>query len=148
MLTPTALLEPIQRNNPRPGLESSKVIFLTVEIGRDVMAKQSKETGDGECLVAVSEHRIVYGVLVEVERQKGYSGVDGDHEEDADDTTKGHCQPSSHQIQLSNHLLSLFPRFQIMCAMARYEVSGHDHRNKSKDGGNDETKPMEGEVLP
>jgi hypothetical protein len=98
MLSPTALLEPIQRNNPRPGLESSKVIFLTVEIGRDVMAKQSKETGDGECLVAVSENRIVYGVLVEVERQKGHGGVDGDHEEDADDTRKGYCQPSPRQI--------------------------------------------------
>jgi len=69
-----------------------------VEIGRDVMAKQSKETGDGECLVAVSENRIVYGVLVEVERQKGHGGVDGDHEEDADDTRKGYCQPSPRQI--------------------------------------------------
>ncbi len=35
-----------------------------------------------------------------------------------------------------------------MCAMARDEVSGHDHRNKSKDGGDNETKSMEGEVLP
>jgi len=35
-----------------------------------------------------------------------------------------------------------------MCAMAEDEVSGQDHRNKSKDGGNDETKSMEGEVLP
>lgn len=62
------------------------------------MTKQSKETGDGKCLVAVSEDRIVYGVLVEVERQKGYGGIDGDHEEDADDTARDNCQPRPHQI--------------------------------------------------
>jgi len=57
------------------------------------MTKQSKETGNGECLVTVSEDRKVYRVLVEVERQKGDGGVDGDHEEDTDDTAMDNCQP-------------------------------------------------------
>lgn len=58
------------------------------------MTKQRKETGDGERLVAVSEDSIVYGVLVEVEGQKGHGGVDRDHEENADDTAKDAVSPN------------------------------------------------------
>lgn len=69
-----------------------------MEIGRDVMAKQSKETGDGECLVAVPDDRIVYGVSVEEKRQEGHGGVDWDHEENTDDTAWHNCQLGSSQI--------------------------------------------------
>ena len=51
------------------------------------MAQQGEEAGDGEGLVAVAQDLEVDGVHVEVEREVGNGGIDGDHEEDADDTT-------------------------------------------------------------
>lgn len=53
------------------------------------MTEQCEEGGDGEGFVAVAYDLEVDCVPVKVEGEEGGGGVDGDHEEDSDDTE--HC---------------------------------------------------------
>ena len=94
MLPTAALLEPVQRKHPCPRFESPKVVFLTVKVGSYVMAEQRKEAGNGKCFVAVSEDRVIYRMLVKEVGKKGDRGVDGNHEENTDDTEQA-CQHQS-----------------------------------------------------
>ena len=62
----TALGEPVNRPHPvLDGLHLAEVLLLRVQVGRDVVAHQTKKRTDGEGLVAVAEHLEVDGVVVE-----------------------------------------------------------------------------------
>lgn len=58
-----------------------------MQVRRDVMAQQGEEAGNREGLVAVAQDLEVDGVQVEVVREEGDGRVDGNHEEDTNDTT-------------------------------------------------------------
>ena len=56
-----------------------------MQIRRHIVTEQVEETSDGESLVAVAQDVEVDAVFVEEVGEEGDDGVDGDHEEDADD---------------------------------------------------------------
>lgn len=53
------------------------------------MTEEGEEAGNGESLVTVADDFKVDSVVVEDVGDKGDGGVDGHHEEDADDTVSG-----------------------------------------------------------
>lgn len=53
------------------------------------MAQEGEEGGDTEGFVAVAEDLEIDGVVVEVDAEPRDEGVDGDHEQDADDAATG-----------------------------------------------------------
>jgi hypothetical protein len=63
-LTTAAFCPPVERPDPFDWLDRAKVLFLFVEIGREVMAHEGKEGGDGEGFVAFGEDSEVYRVPV------------------------------------------------------------------------------------
>lgn len=65
MLSPAALLHPRHWPYPRFWLNPTKVILLTVEVRRDVMAEESKERGDRKRFVTIADDAVVDGVFVE-----------------------------------------------------------------------------------
>ena len=84
--TPTpSSLKPINRQDPIPWRDTSEVIFLAVQIRRDVMAEQGKEAGNCKSLVTVAEDFKVDSMAVEDVGEEGDCGVDRHHEEDSDD---------------------------------------------------------------
>lgn len=82
----TALGHPVHRPHPiLDGLHLAKVLLLQMQVGRDVVAHQTKKGADGKGLVAVAQNLEVDGMVVEAQAQEGGAGVDGHHEQDADD---------------------------------------------------------------
>ena len=59
-----------------------------MQIRGHVMTEQVEETSDGESLVAIAQDIEVDAVFVEKVGEEGDDGVDGDHEEDADDAVR------------------------------------------------------------
>lgn len=88
-LPPTAFLKPIDRQHPRAGSDAAEVGFLLVEVGRDVVAEEGEEGGDGKGFVAAGDYLEVDCVPVEPEGEEGGDGVDGDHEQDSDYAGEG-----------------------------------------------------------
>jgi hypothetical protein len=82
----STLLTPVYRPHPRLRHQSAKIALLIVEIGRHVVTEEGEEAGNGECLVASHDDFEVDGMSVEEVGKERDNGVDGDHEEDADDT--------------------------------------------------------------
>ena len=75
-------------DGPHPGyhgLHVAEVILLVVQVGGDIMAHKGKEGGNGKCFIAVADDLIIDGMPVLPEAQPGRDGVDGDHEQDAND---------------------------------------------------------------
>lgn len=64
----------------------AEVFLLGVHVGRNVLAQEREKGGNRKRLVAVADQLIVDGFVVEVDLQEAGDGVDGDHEEDANDT--------------------------------------------------------------
>ena len=56
-----------------------------MQIRRDIMTEQGKETRDRKSLIAIPEDLEIDGLLVEQVRKETDDGVDGDHQEDTDD---------------------------------------------------------------
>lgn len=86
VLAASALLHPGHGPNPVLWLHIPKVFLLVVQIRRDVMAHQGEEAGDCKCLVAVAENLKVDGIVVVKVAEERDDGIDGYHEQDADDT--------------------------------------------------------------
>lgn len=81
-----ALLEPVERPYPFfDGMQFPEELFLRVEVGRGVLAQQSKEGRNRKGFVAVGNDCKVDGLVVVSQLEEGRGGVDGNHEEDADD---------------------------------------------------------------
>jgi hypothetical protein len=56
------------------------------------VAQEGEEGGDTESFVAVADDLEIDGVVVEVDAEPCDEGVDGDHEQDADDAATGKGQ--------------------------------------------------------
>lgn len=76
------------KDGPEPvyGYCSPEIVFLLVQIGRNVVAEEGEEGSNGESLIAVTDHFKVNIVGVEEVRQEGDDAVDGQHEDNTDDT--------------------------------------------------------------
>ena len=74
------VLEPIQRPEPRLGLDPTEIILLAMQVGSDVVAQKGEEGGDTEGFVTVAHHLKVDGVTVEEDTEPSDDGVNGDHE--------------------------------------------------------------------
>lgn len=75
-------------DGPHPWLDGrhvTKVVLLLVQVGGDIVAHERKEGGYGEGFVAVADDLVVDGVPVLPDAQEGRDGIDGDHEQNAND---------------------------------------------------------------
>lgn len=115
--------------DPFLGGDCSKVGFLLVEVGGNVGAKEGEEGGDGERFVTVADDFKVDTVVVIVEGEEGNGGVDGDHEQNAND-------------------VSLFPRFEIMGGMHEDEEEGDEDGDEGKGSGQPQAEVMKGIIMP
>lgn len=85
-LAAAAFGEPVDGHNPwRDGAHFAEEVLLCVQVGRDVVAEETKERRNGKCLVAVRDDLEVDGVPVPLDLEEGRDGVDGDHKENTDD---------------------------------------------------------------
>ena len=82
----SAFLHPVYRQHPVLRLDISKVLLLLVQIWCDVVAHQCEETCDCKSLVTISDCFIVNRVMVIEVGKEGDDGVDGDHDEDANNS--------------------------------------------------------------
>lgn len=57
-----------------------------MEVRGDVVAEKREEGGDGKSFVAVAENAEIDVFLIVKSSEPCDEGIDGDHEEDADDT--------------------------------------------------------------
>lgn len=75
-------------DGPHPWLDGghvAKVVLLLVQVGGNIVAHEGKEGGNGEGFVTVADDLVVDGMPVLPDAQKGRDGVDGDHEQNAND---------------------------------------------------------------
>lgn len=82
----TAGGEPVDGHDP--GLDGAHLAekgLLRVQVGGDIVAEEGEEGGNGQGLVAVGDDLEVDGVPVPLDLAKRRDGVDGHHEEQADD---------------------------------------------------------------
>ena len=63
-----------------------EIIFLVVQVRRNVVAEERKEACNCKSFIAVTNDFEVYGVIVVEVGEEGDDGIDGDHEDDSDDT--------------------------------------------------------------
>ena len=63
--TPCPLLKPTQGPNPRLGLNTTKVILLAMQIGRNIGAQKGEERGNGERFVTITQNLEVDGIVIE-----------------------------------------------------------------------------------
>jgi hypothetical protein len=84
VLSTGTLLHPGKWPDPIFGDEGPKVFFLVMDVGGNVIADEGEEGGDGEGFVAVAQDFEVDGVAVVEVGEEGDGGVDGDHEQNAD----------------------------------------------------------------
>lgn len=117
---------PAERPHPRlDGLHQAEVLLLLVQVRGHVVAQQGEEGGYGKGLVAVGDNLEVDGVPVEAQRQERGRGVDGHHEEDADD-------------------VFLLARLGVVRRVHEDEVERHDDCDEGGGGGDDEGELVEG----
>ncbi len=154
-------LEPAEGPDPRrDGVQLAKELLLLVQVVGDVVAEQGEEGRDGEGLVAVADDLEVDGVPVEAEGQERGGGVDGDHEEDADDAVRvlvslsPCCSFLFFPPLLSTGRVSRGRRVDVLLLLARLGVVGgvaEDQEEAHGDGdeggraGDDQGQAVEGE---
>ena len=85
VLAASALLHEEYAPEPVDRRERAKELLLLVQARRHVLAHEREEAGDGERLVAVSQHLEVDCVRVVQDAEKRHRRVNWDHKQDADD---------------------------------------------------------------
>ena len=85
-LTTATFLHPVQRPKPLFRLDPAEIILLTMQIRSDIVAHEGEESGDTEGFVTVTEDLEVDGIVVEENAEPGDEGINGDHEQNANDT--------------------------------------------------------------
>ena len=84
-----ALGEPVDGHDPAlDRAKASEELLLRMQVGRAVVADEAEEGGNGKGLVAVGDDGEVGGAPVPLQLHVRGDGVDGDHEEDADDAAE------------------------------------------------------------
>lgn len=128
VLSSGAVLQPVYRQDPVLDLNVPKVLLLFVQRGRSVVAHESEKAGNGKGLVAVAHDLPVDCVAIVVVGQERDEGVDGNHEEDADNVL-------------------LFPGPRVVERVSEDEVHGDDNGNTARDGGYEESDVVEGDLA-
>lgn len=59
-----------------------------MQVGCNIIAEEGEEGSNGESLIAIADYFKVYIVGVEEVRQEGDDAVDGQHEDNTDDTSR------------------------------------------------------------
>lgn len=85
-LTTATFLHPVQRPKPLFRLDPAEIILLTMQIRSDIVTHEGEEGGDTEGFVTVTEDLEVDGIVVEENTEPGDEGIDGYHEQNANDT--------------------------------------------------------------
>lgn len=85
ILAACTFLHPCDGPDPVLRLDIPEILLLVMKVWCDVVAHKGEEAGNGEGLVAVSQHFKVDGLFVVQIAEEGNDGVDGDHDEDSDD---------------------------------------------------------------
>lgn len=85
-LTTATFLHPVQRPKPLFRLDPAEIILLTMQIRSDIVTHEGEEGGDTEGFVTVTEDLEVDGIVVEENAEPGDEGIDGYHEQNANDT--------------------------------------------------------------
>lgn len=93
------------------------------------MAEEGEEARNGEGLVAVAQDFKVDGVAVVEVGEEGDGGVDGHHQQDADD-------------------VFLLPWPEVVRGVAKDEVEGYEEREAAEDCGKEEAEVVEGVTFP
>jgi len=86
-----------------------------MQIRRNISTQQRKEGADRKRLVTIPQSFEIDRMTIVVEGEEGDDGVDGDHEEDADD-------------------VSLFPGARVVEGMLEDEVEGYGDGDQAEDG--------------
>lgn len=146
-LSSPQFLNPGDRHDPRFGCYGAKVIFLFMEIVGQVMAQQGKEGGDSKSLIAVAEDFEIDAMSVVSVREPGDGGINGNHEENADNAAYNQSgfDDATPFLECS---LSLLSRFRVMGSMHQHEVEGQGDSDQGKDGGNILAQLMYGMTMP
>lgn len=100
-----------------------------MQVQRDIMTEQSEETRNSKGLIAIPKDLEVDGLLVEQVREEADDGVDGDHQEDADD-------------------VALLPGTGVVGGVHEDEEGGDDEGEGGEDEGQEEAEVVEGEAMP
>jgi len=85
VLAASTLLHKEHAPEPVDRRQRAEELLLLVQARRHVLAHEREETRDGEGLIAVSQHLVVYRMLVVQDAEKGHRRVNWDHKQDADD---------------------------------------------------------------
>lgn len=85
-LATTALCEPVYRHDPRfDRVHFAEEFLLRMQVGSYIMTEESKEGCNREGFVTIGNYLEVDGMPVPLDLQKRRNGVNGDHEQDAND---------------------------------------------------------------
>lgn len=79
MLSTTALLHPRHWPYPRFRLDSTKVVLLSVQVRRNVMAEESEEGSYRKRFVTIADDAVVDRVFIEPDTEECDERVDWDH---------------------------------------------------------------------
>lgn len=126
-LTTTAFREPGQGPDPGfDGMQIAEVLFLRVQVRSKIMAHEREEGSDSKGFVAVTHDLKIDGVPVVVELEEGGGGVDGNHEQNADD-------------------LALLSRFRVVVGVHKDEVEREGDGDDGTCSGDDKGEVVEGQ---
>lgn len=149
MFTSAALLHPVQGQDPLFRFYSAEVILLTMQIGCDITAHESKECGNRKRFIAIANDAVVDCVFVEKHAEPGDEGVDRNHQQDANDTGRYEEYQLDWGFLNSRNrrqgLLSLFRRPTVMRRMTYNQVERHHPGHNSKDSPDDESDTVKSE---
>lgn len=121
--------EPVEGHDPGlDGAHLAEKVLLGVQVGGDVVAEEGKEGGNGKGLVAVGYDLKVDGLAVPLDLKKRRDGVDGDHEENADN-------------------VALLAGFRVVEGVHPCEVQAEEDGNEGAGGANDAGELVKGEVA-
>jgi hypothetical protein len=109
------------------------------------MAHECEEAGDCKSFVAVSEKLEVYGVMVIEVAQEGNDGVNGYHNEDANDTM---LMSQRWKLIRYRYILLLLIGLQVMGCMPQDQEASHNQCDCTEGCGEYKAKMMESELLP
>lgn len=108
------------------------------------MAEEGKEGGNSEGFVAFGYDFEVDRVPVKPEPEEGGSGIDRDHEEDADDAVKGQLG-KRYRAEIKN-TLSLLVWVCIVGSMHPHQVEGDDDGDQGACCGDDQAQVVKGYI--
>ncbi|KAK5633832.1 hypothetical protein RRF57_009546 [Xylaria bambusicola] len=138
-ITTTAFSEPVHGYKPRlDRVQLAEELLLLVEIRRHEMTHQGKEGRDGEGFVSLTNDLKVYGMPIEVKREKGRRRINRYHEKDSNDAVVVSFQYYK-SATIVGSVLFLFARFRIVERMLPHKIEAYDVGDDSRATSNDQS---------